>query len=520
MQHHLLNINELPEGEMKAVSAGEQEVLLLNVAGEISALFPKCTHYGAPLADGLLNGNRIICPWHHACFDARTGKHLEAPGIDGLPSYEVEVRGEEIWVDLPESESDRVSNEMASPRVENETTYAIVGGGAAAAYAAEGMREAGFTGRIVLFSDEQEVPYDRPNCSKDYLQGEAPEEWMPLRDAAFYKKHGIVLMKGHRAKQIDPQKKKIHFESGDPVAYDKLLVCTGGTPNRLPIAGAELDNVFTLRSLEDSRVLLEKGKAAKKAVIIGASFIGMEVAMSLQQLDCEVHVVAPEEVPFAKVFGKSVGQQLKKWHEAAGIHFHLGRQVNQIDGQSSAKGLLLDDETRLESDLIVMGVGVHPATAFLPKPMLEEDGSLKTDQYLQVADGIYAAGDIATYPQNGQYQRIEHWKVACQQGRIAGMNMAGAGQPYQAIPFFWSAQQDKILGYVGHAEGFDETIVEGKLDGDSFLVHYVKNDTIQATLSLFRDQELCAVQELMLEQRMPSPKEVKAGVDWLALVKG
>lgn len=505
---------------MKTATAGEQEVLLLNVDGKISALYPKCTHYGAPLADGVLNGHRLVCPWHHACFDARSGKHLEAPGIDGLPRFEVEVRGKEIWVDIPESPDDRVTNEMTPPRVENETTYAIIGGGAAAAYAAEGMREAGFTGRIVLFSAEEEVPYDRPNCSKDYLQDKAPEAWMPLRDEAFYKKHGIVLMKGHRANGIDTSTKEIQFEEGAPVSYDKLLICTGGAPNRLPITGAEFDNVYTLRSLADSRLLQKKGKAADKVVIIGASFIAMEVAMSLQQLDCEVQVVAPERVPFAKVFGEEVGEQLRQWHEAAGIHFHLNQKVDQIEGQSSAETLLLGDGTRLECDLIVMGVGVHPATSFTPKAIRQEDGSLKTDQYLQVEEDIYAAGDIATYPRQGTYERIEHWKVACQQGRLAGMNMAGAGKSYQAIPFFWSVQQDKILGYVGQAEGFEDTIVEGKLDGDSFLVHYVKDDAIKATLSLFRDTELCAIQELMLENRMPSPEMVRKGVDWASLISG
>jgi len=341
-----------------------------------------------------------------------------------------------------------------------------------------------------------------------------------LRDEAFYKKHGIVLMKGHRANWVDTEQKEIQFEEGDPVSYDKLLVCTGGTPNRLPIAGAEFDNVYTLRSLSDSRLLQQKGKAADKAVVIGASFIAMEAAMSLQQLGCEVHVVAPEKVPFAQVFGADVGQQLKKWHEEAGIYFHLGQKVSQIEGQSSADDVLLEDGTRLESDLVIMGVGVHPATSFLHKSLLQDDGSLKTDQYLQAGEDLYASGDIATYPRHGSYERIEHWKVACQQGRVAGMNMAGAGQPYKAVPFFWSVQQDKILGYVGHAEGFDETIVEGDLDGDSFLVHYAKDGKVQATLSLFRDAELCAIQELMLEDRMPSPERVKEGVEWEQLISG
>ncbi len=518
MQHYVLKADELKPGDLKAVQAGDQEVLLTNVDGEISALYPKCTHYGAPLADGVLNGQRLICPWHHACFNAKTGQHVEAPGIDGLPAYDVELRGNEIWVDIPEETSDRTPNPMAKPEVSNEATYAIIGGGAAGAYAAEGLREAGFTGRIVLFSAEEEVPYDRPNCSKDYLQGEAPEEWMPLRDAAFYKKHGIVLMNGHHVTKVDPEAQKIEFKSGAPVSYDKLLVCTGGQPRQLNIPGANLKNVHTLRSLKDSRALLQAGRSAKKVFIVGASFIGMEAAMSLQKLDCEVHVVAPEHLPFAHIWGDAVGQRIQEWHRDAGVHFHLGQNVKAIEGNDRIEKVKLENGEELDADLLVMGIGVQPNTGFLPETLLQSDGSLHTDPFLRVQENLFAAGDIAAPPINGKNQRIEHWKVAAQQGRIAGKNMAGAGEPYEAVPFFWSAQQDKILGYVGHASSPEETIVEGDLDGDSFLVHYVEDGAISATLSLFRDQELCAIQELMRDGRMPKPAEVRNGVDWLNLL--
>ncbi len=515
MPQYLLQVDDLQPGSMKSVTAGDHEVLLVNIQGEISALYPKCTHYGAPLADGVLNGNRLVCPWHHACFDAKTGRHLEAPGIDGLPQYKIDRRGEELWVDIPDDSGDRVPNPMAEPEVKNETTYAIIGGGAAGAYAAEGMREAGFTGRIVLFSEEEEVPYDRPNCSKDYLQGDAPEEWMPLRGEPFYKKHGIVLMKGHRVTKVDLSNRQMEFEEGAPVAYDKLLICTGGTPNRLNIAGSELTNVHTLRSLADSRMLLKAGRSARQVVIVGASFIAMEAAMSLQKLDCEVHVVAPEAIPFASVWGEAVGQRIQQWHEKAGVHFHLGCTVEQVEGDAQASAVLLDNGERLDTDLVIMGVGVQPSTSFLPPDLLQPDGGLNTDPFLRVEENLYAAGDIAAPPVNGKNQRIEHWKVAAQQGRVAGKNMAGAQEPYEAIPFFWSAQQDKILGYVGHASNPEETIVEGDLDGGSFLVHYVEDGAIRATLSLFRDKELCAIQELMRDGRMPTPAAARAGVDWV-----
>lgn len=511
-------VSDLRNGEMKQVEVGDTSVLLAKVEGTFHALYAKCTHYGAPLADGVLNGRRLVCPWHHACFDVKTGRHLEACGIDGLPTYDIRIEGEDVIVRVPDDSPGRVANVMARPEPANKKTYAIIGGGAAAAYAAEGMREAGFTGRIVMINAEEELPYDRPNCSKEYLQGEAPEEWMPLRPESFYKEHDITLLKGHRVTKVDTGNKKVHFEKGDPLEYDKLLVATGSVPRQLPTPGADSANVRTLRSLRDSRELRELGEAADKVAIIGSSFIGLEGAMSLQHLDCEVTVVAPEEVPFGHIWGKAVGQRIRKWHEEAGVKFRLGRKVKQIYPQGDVATVELDDGSQLKANLILVGIGVEPATGFLKGVEREEDGGIRVDQYLRATEDVYAAGDIAHYPENGRHVRIEHWKVACQQGRVAGMNMAGAHLKYQAVPFFWSAQQDKILGYTGHVKDYDETIVEGSLDGDSFMVHYVKDNDIKATLSLFRDAEACAIQELMYEGRMPAPEKVKEGVDWLQLL--
>ncbi|MCB0595717.1 MAG: FAD-dependent oxidoreductase [Lewinellaceae bacterium] len=515
----VVKVSDLQNGEMKQAKVGDTDILIAKVEGKFHALYAKCTHYGAPLADGILNGRRLVCPWHHACFDVKTGRHLEACGMDGLPTYDLRIEGEDVIVRVPDGSPDRVANIMARPEPANTKSYAIIGGGAAAAYAAEGMREAGFTGRIAMINAEEELPYDRPNCSKEYLQGEAPEEWMPLRPESFYKEHGITLLKGHKVARVDPGNKKIHFEKGEPLAYDKLLIATGSTPRRLPVPGADSKNVRFLRSLRDSRELRELGKAADKAVIIGSSFIGLESAMSLQHLDCEVTVVAPEDLPFARVWGKAVGQRIRQWHEEAGVQFRLGRTVKHVYNQSNVSSVELDDGSRLEANLILVGIGVQPATGFLEGIAREEDGGIRVDEYLQAGQDIYAAGDIAHYPANGKPVRIEHWKVACQQGRVAGMNMAGARLKYQAVPFFWSAQQDKVLGYVGHVKDYEQTIVEGDLDGDSFLVHYAKGGAIRATLSLFRDADLCAIQELMLEGRMPGPEEVKKGVDWVQLLR-
>jgi len=499
---------------MKAVQVNEElDIVLARVEGEYHAVYGKCTHYGAPLETGLLNGCRLICPWHHACFDVRDGKHLEAPGLDGLQSYKVVVQGEELLLELPEQVASHVPNQMAA-RSNTTDTYVVLGGGAAGAYAVEGIRQGGFTGRVIMISREPEVPYDRPNCSKEYLSGDAPEEWMPLRDRDFYQQHGIELMDGMEVTSVDAKNQVIHFSDGDSLNYHKLLVCTGGKPRQLPIQGIDLKNVFPLRSLDDSRKIKAAGEKAKQAVVIGSSFIGLEGAQALHKLDCEVHVVGPEQVPFETLWGKDIGQAIQRVHEQAGIKFHLGQKVSELKGNGKVEKAVLDSGEELEADLVLVGVGVTPATDFIQHHQLEKDGGIKVNEQLAASDSLFAAGDIAHYPYNGGHARIEHWKVAAQQGRIAGLNMAGKQTPYQAVPFFWTAQQDLGLQYIGHLDSYDDIIYDGEPSSGEFVAYFVKNNQIQAALGCMRDLEIMALQELMLEGRVPSPSDVRMGVDW------
>ncbi|WP_164851212.1 apoptosis inducing factor family protein [Larkinella soli] len=483
-------VDELQNGQMKEVKAGETDVLLARVDGTFYALYGKCTHYGAPLAQGALHGRRVRCPWHHACFDLTDGRRLEAPALDGLPTYEVQVRGEEIIVSVPEDTPDRVTNPMAKADPLNPAVYVILGGGAAGAFAAEGLREGGFTGRILMITAEDTVPYDRPNCSKEYLQGEAPEEWMPLRSEAFYRENGIELLKNCRVTQVDVPARRLTLASGETLSCEKLLLCMGGEPRRLGLPGENRPNVFLLRTLADSRRLQETARQSRRAVVIGSSFIGLEGAMSLHKLGYEVTVVGPEPVPFAKVFGEEVGRQIQQWHEDAGIRFRLGRKTDRLEGEEKVGRVVLDNGEVLETDLVLIGIGVSPATGIVSGLALEKDGGIRVDRFLQAADGVFAAGDIAHVPHGDEVYRIEHWKVAGQQGYHAGLNMAGANRPYEAQPFFWSLQQDKTLSYLGHAQGFDRIAFDGRPEDDSFRADYLKDETVRATLTLDRDTEL------------------------------
>lgn len=509
------HVDDLTDGQLKEVRVGDTDVLLARADGQYYALYPHCPHYQAPLATGVLNGHRLICPWHNACFDVRSGQRLEAPALNGLPTHEVRIEGDQVYVRLTTDKESR-ENPMAAPDAANPETCVIVGGGGAGAFAAEGLREGGFTGAVVMLTESEEEPYDRPNCSKDYLQGKAPDEWMPLRDPQFYRDYGIEVRTGQRVVSLDPATKQIELASGETLTYDRALVCSGGKPNDLPVPGADLTGIHTLRSLHDSQQLRELGQQGKRIVIIGSSFIGLEGAMSLRKLGSDVTVVGMEAVPFRKVLGERIGRVVQGWHEKEGIRFCLGREVDRFEGDGSVSAVVLDNGERLPADAVLLGLGVKPNTDFLRGIALEKDGGVQTDAYLQVANGLYAAGDIVHYPTSDGRQRIEHWKVAGQQGHVAGLNMAAeAAEPYRSIPFFWTNQQGKRINYVGYAEKFDDIIYEGDPEkGESFLAFYVLDGQVKAAAGLKRDQDIIAVRELMQAGRMPLADAVRRGVVW------
>lgn len=521
MEAAVCHVDDLIDGQLKEVRVGDTDVLLARADGQFYALYPNCSHYHAPLVKGVLNGNRLICPWHNACFDVRTGYRLEAPALNGLPTHEVRIEGDQVFVRLT-TNKESMENPMAAPDEANSETCVIVGSGGAGAFAAEGLREGGFTGYIIMLTESEEGPYDRPNCSKDYLQGEAPDDWMPLREPQFYQDYGIEMRTNQRVVSLDPATKQIELASGETLTYDRALICPGGKPNVLPVPGADLNGIHSLRSLHDSRQLRELGQQGKRIVVVGSSFIGLEGAMSLRKLGSEIDVVGLDAVPFEKILGARIGRVVQGWHEKEGIRFHLGRKVGRFDGDGSVSAVVLDNDERLPADVVLLGLGVKPQTDFLRGIPLEKDGGVKTDEYLQVADGLYAAGDIAHYPTPDGLQRIEHWKVAGQQGHVAGLNMAGPHQagPYQSVPFFWTNQQGKRINYVGHANAFDDIIYDGDPEkDDAFLAFYVQNGQVKAAAGLKRDTDIIAIRELMQAGKMPSANRVRQGIAWLDELK-
>lgn len=506
--------SSMKDGEMRQVAVGETDVLLVRRNDRFYALHAFCSHYGAPLAGGALSGDRIVCPWHHSCYHAPSGYQMEPPGLDSLETYEVRVEGDDVIVRVPDETGGTRIVEMTGRRPGDERTFVVLGGGAAGEYAAEALREKGFGGRVILITREAETPYDRPNCSKEYLQGEAPEEWMFLRNSDFYRERDIERLHGRTVSELDAAAKTLTFEDGERMRFDGIILCTGGVPRILDVPGRDLSGVFLLRSYQDAKTLMRAGEAASRVVVVGASFIGMEVAFSLSKLGVDdVTVVAPENVPFARPFGERVGKMVQSIHEENGVAFRLGRNVNAFRGNGTVSEVALDDGSTIGADLVVVGIGVRPATDFIKGLDLAEDGAVIVDEQLRALDGIYAAGDIAQFPdwRTNRRIRVEHWRLACQHGRLAGYNLAGVEQPYRNVPYFWTAHFGTSIRYVGHASSWDDIIYDGMPEDREFIAFYVEDDQVLAACGTGRDAEMAAIEELLRRDLMPSIDELRSG---------
>jgi len=509
-QKPVCKLSEINNGEMREVKAGETPVLLVRIDDKCFALGAHCTHYHAPLAEGYLSGDRIVCPWHHACFNGRTGDLEEPPALDSLPKFPVRVSGDDIFVDIPAEPSDRRDPDMVNADVTVDArTFVIVGGGAAGYAAAQTLREDGFQGRIVMVTTDRRLPYDRPNLSKDYLQGSAKPEWMPLRGDDFYEKHKIEILH-ETVIDVRPQERKVIFESGNSLEFDSLLVATGGIPRKLNVPGSDLGNVFVLRDFDSADRIIAATEKSEEIAIIGASFIGMEAAASLTKRGKSVTVIAPDRVPFEKTLGPEIGEMFQRVHEANGVKFCLGESVQSFGGIGSVAKVELASGRSLETDAVIVGVGVRPATDFLTGFNLHRDGGVLSDIYLSIGDNIYGAGDIVYFPdvRSGESSRIEHWRTALQQGRAAARNMMGKPTPFTGVPFFWTTQFDVTLNYVGHTNGWDRTIIQGDIDKHDFLIFYVKNEKILAVAGMNRDRELAVWEERFRLDQVPSPLEL------------
>ena len=493
-----ISVNDLADGQMLAGHVGGEAVLLARRGEEFLAIGAHCSHYNGPLAEGVMVDDSVRCPWHHACFSLRTGEALRAPALSSVACWSVEQRDKMIFVQH-KKEIPKPKRKPGSARAGKlPDRIAIVGGGAAGFAAAELLRREQYDGGIVMLSNDAAAPVDRPNLSKDFLAGQAPEEWVPLRPDSFYADQGIELRLKTDVTGIDARSREISLGDGSRIPYDRLLLATGAEPIRLSIPTSDRAPVYTLRSLADCRAIMKRAEGARRAVVLGASFIGLEVAASLRARDIEVHVVAPEKRPMERILAPQFGDFVRALHEEHGVVFHLEETSSAID----ANRVVLKNGGTLDADLVVEGVGVRPRTGLAEQAGLALDRGVIVDAYLETSvPGIFAAGDIARWPDphSGENIRVEHWVVAERQGQAAALNMLGRREKFTSVPFFWSQHYDVPINYLGHAQTWDELTIDGDVAAKDCLVRYKRNGRVLAVASIFRDRESLEA-EVMMER--------------------
>ena len=494
-----VSIASIPDGGGLLGTVGEEEVLLVQHGTDLFAVGAHCTHYHGPLADGLVVGDQVHCPWHHACFSLRTGEALRAPALDPIQCWRVEQVGEKVFVKekLPPAAPSPISTAT------HPSSIVIIGGGAAGLASADMLRRKGYSGPVTMLSADSAAPCDRPNLSKDFLAGTAQDDWIPLRPPEWYTERRVNLVLNSRATALDIRQKKVSCEDGKTYDYGVLLLATGADPVRLPLEGASPSQVFYLRSFADSKALIAKAASAKQAVVVGASFIGLEVAASLRARGIAVHVVARDKVPMEKILGPQVGAFVRSLHESHGVIFHLGETVNHVYGDKVA---LAGGQT-IQADFVVLGVGVRPQLALAEQAGLKMDRGILVDPYLETsAPGVFAAGDAVRWldPHTAEPIRVEHWVVAERQGQTAAKNMLGSRERFDAVPFFWSQHYDVPINYVGHAENWDSIHVDGDIANKDCTVTYKRDGRTLAVVTIFRDLQSLAA-EGQLEKQIRNP---------------
>ncbi len=522
-EYMIARISDLdPAPSMRPFEAGETKGLLIRLPdGGFHAVSGLCPHAKAPLHEGVLCGHQLVCSWHQSVFDVTSGALQEPPALGGLEHFAVRIQGNEVFVTLVPSPTPAPTKPNFTPK--SRRTVLVVGAGAAGQVAAETLRKEGFDGRVILIGPEPEAPYDRTNLSKHFLSGKARREDLPLRpDPGFFDKLGVER-KVAAVSRLDARGKTAVLSDGETLIYDAAILATGGAPRPLDVPGADHPRVCLLRNVADAeRILaLTSGKDAS-AVAIGASFIGMEAVSSLAQRGVKTTVLSPDEVPFAKQFGRAIGASIRSLHEQNGVRFLAGAEAERIE-QASGDGLIvhLASGEQVEADMAMVGIGVRPATDFVEGVERADDGGILVDEHLHAGNGLYAVGDIACFPLpsedgKGERVRIEHWRVAQQHAALAARNIAHPDTPesLQAsgfVPFFWTFHFGQRMNYVDHASAWDEVVFDGDPKAPPFLAYYLRGDRAVAAVGTQRDADLAAMHELLRLERPPTSDQLKAG---------
>ncbi len=498
---------DVPDGGMRSFEAGDRRVLVTRDGDAFHAFDAVCPHAGADLGQGVRCGARVVCPWHHAAFDASDGSLLEPPALQGLRQYRVRRGASGLSVDL----NDPVQAPSPPSRHPEHHTV-IVGGGAAGFMTAQTLRAGGYAGRITMLTAEHRAPYDRTALSKAYLSGDKPAEKLSLGGPDWARDHDIDLREGTRVISLDRAARRVELEGGEMLAFDAAVVATGATPHALKVPGAELEGTHQLRSFRDAWELREAAEH-QRVVIVGSSFIGLEAASSLVKHAASVTVVGQEAEILSRAVTPRVGRALRALHEEHGVHFRLDSGVTALEGRGQLEGVRLKSGERLDADLVLLGIGVKPNAALLGD-LAGDDGAVPVDAALRAAPGVYAVGDLAVAPTALGRLRVEHWRVALQHGMAAAQSLleSPALEPMSGrVPFFWTQQYGKSLRYVGHAERLDDTQLWGDPGALKFIEFAFQDGRTVAASGMGHDADLAAFEELLRRDRAPGADEVRAG---------
>jgi apoptosis-inducing factor 3 len=490
--------DSLVDGVPLLGNADGESVILVRRNGEITAIGAACTHWGGPLVEGLVVDDTIRCPWHHACFSLHTGEALRTPALNPVAAYDVVQRDGSVFVTGKRAKPGTVRHRVR--RGATPSSVGIIGGGGAGNSVAEELRHLGFEGPITVIDPDESAPYDRPNLSKDYLAGTAPEEWIPLHPRSYYQELDIELLLGRRVTGLDAGRKRIVLDDGTLREFGAVVLATGAEPIRLAIPEDHGPCIYYLRTFDDSRAIIRAAEGARRAVVLGASFIGLEVTAALRTRNIEVHVVAPGHRPLERILGREFGDFIRMLHEQHGVVFHLGHTARALRPGM----VVLDNGAQLAADFVVAGVGVRPVTALAENAGLRVDNGIIVNGELETeAPGVFAIGDAARWPdpRSGELVRIEHWVVAERQGQAVARTIAGERAPFTDVPFFWTHLYDVAISYVGHAEHWDAIDTDGSFERHDCTVRYSQGGRVAAVATVFRNRASLEAERAM-EQKL------------------
>ncbi|TWW75062.1 apoptosis-inducing factor 3 [Takifugu flavidus] len=515
--------SELQEGQMMEVEVGHHSVLLTHCEGKFSAIGNQCTHYGAPLSKGAVTGHTVRCPWHGACFNVHTGDLEEYPGIDSLPCHKVTIHNSKVYVSVNKKtlRQEKRIKTMGAAVPGFTHTVVLLGGGAASLICAEVLRQQNFPGRIIMATRDDLLPYDKTRLSKVM---NVETESILLRRMEFYLQYDIEVWLRKEAQSVNTDEKTVTFDDGSVQSYDQLLIATGCRAKGLNVPGINLDNVKMLETPEDARQIHEACMGSK-VVLVGTSFVGMEIASYLIDKASSITVIGSSELPYQSTLGPEIGRVTMMMLTEKNVRFYMNDSVLEVRGQDGkVKEVVLKSAKVLPADVFIVGIGVKPNSEFLRGSRIQLDSRnfVVVDKYMRTnIPGVFCGGDVATFPltmAKNQPVNIGHWQMAQAHGRIAALNMLDKPTELSSVPFYWTVLLGKTIRYAGYGEGYTEIVVKGKLEDKKFLALYIKNDAVIAAVSLNYDPAVSAVAQRLIAGKVITKEEAQSDeLDWLQL---